>query len=139
MAFVHGKGAVIKLDDSAGTLRDLSAYAAEVSLPRSIETGETTTFAASGDAKTYVTGLNDSTMSIKFMWDATLDGYLAPAIGSDSTLSFEYGPAGSASGAIKFSGEGIITSYQTSSPVGDVVSLSVDLQITGPVTRGTWS
>lgn len=139
MAFVHGKGAVIKLDDSTGTLRDLSAYASEVSLPRSIETGETTTFGATGDAKTYVTGLNDSTMAIKLMWDATVDGYLAPAIGADATLSFEYGPAGSASGAVKFSGEGIMTSYQTSSPVGDVVSLSVDLQITGPVTRGTWS
>jgi predicted secreted protein len=139
MAFVHGKGAVIKLDDSTGTLRDLSGYSAEVSLPRSIETAETTTFAATGDAKTYIVGLNDSTMAIKCMWDATLDGYLAPALGADATLSFEYGPAGSGSGAVKFTGEGIMTSYQTSSPVGDVVSLSIDLQITGPVTRGTWA
>jgi predicted secreted protein len=138
MAFVHGKGAVIKLDDSTGTLRDISAYAAEVSLPRSIETAETTTFAATGDAKTYITGLNDSTLSIKCMWDSVLDGYYAPAIGADATLSFEYGPAGSTASYIKFSGEGIITSYQTSSPVGDVVSVSIDLQITGAVTRGTW-
>lgn len=138
MAFVHGKGAVIKLDDSTGTLRDLSAYANEVSLPRSVETGETTTFGASGDSKTYVTGLNDSTLSISCMWDSVLEGYLAPAIGSDSTLSFEYGPAGSTGGLPKYTGEAILTSFQVSSPVGDVVTASIELQVTGAVTRTTW-
>ena len=139
MAFVHGKSAVIKLDDSSGTLRDLSAFSAEVSFPRTIETAETTTFAAAGDAKTYVTGLNDSKLSIKCMWDSVLEGYLAPAIGADATLSFEYGPSGSTSGYVKYTGEAILTSFQTSTPVGDVVSASLDLQITGAVTRTTWA
>ena len=139
MPFVHGKGAVIWLDDSTGVLRDLSAYANEVSLPRSIETSETTTFANTGDAKSYVVGLNDATLSISCMWDSVLEGYLAPAIGANASLSFEYGPTGSTSGFIKYSGEALLTSFQVSSPVGDVVNASVELQVTGAVTRGVWA
>lgn len=136
MAFVHGKSAVFKVDDSGGTLRDLSAYLEEVSFPRSIETAETTTFGNS--AKTYITGLTDATISITGIFDATADGYLAGVIGASATLSFEYGPAGSAGGAIKYSGECIMTSYEVSAPVGDKVSASAEFQVTGAITRGTW-
>lgn len=136
MPFVHGKSAVFKVDDSGGTLRDISAYLEEVSFPRSIETAETTTFGNS--AKTYITGLTDATISVSGLFDATADGYLAGVVGNAATLSFEYGPAGSAGGAIKYSGECIMTSYEVSAPVGDKVSASAEFQVTGTVTRGTW-
>ncbi len=136
MAFVHGKSAVFKVDDSGGTLRDLSAYLEEVSFPRSIETAETTTFGNS--AKTYITGLTDATISITGIFDSVADGYLAGVIGASATLSFEYGPAGSAGGTIKYSGECIMTSYEVSAPVGDKVSASAEFQVTGAITRGTW-
>lgn len=136
MAFVHGKSAVFKLDDSGGTLRDLSAYLEEVSMPRSIETAETTTFGSS--AKSYITGLTDATISLTGKFDATADGYLAGVVGNAATLSFEYGPAGSSSGLIKYSGECIMTSYEVGATVGDAVTASVELQVTGAITRGTW-
>ena len=136
MAFVHGKSAVFKLDDSGGTLRDLSAYLEEVSMPRSIETAETTTFGSS--AKSYITGLTDATISLTGKFDATADGYLAGVVGNAATLSFEYGPAGSTGGLIKYSGECIMTSYEVGATVGDAVTASVELQVTGAITRGTW-
>jgi len=138
MAFGHGKNAVFKLDDSGGTLRDLSTYVNDVSFPRSIETAETTTFGVSGGSKTYITGLNDTTISVSGLFDATSDGYLAGILGQSATVSFEYGPLGSTGGYVKYSGEAIMTSYEVSSAVGDVVSASFDLQVTGAVTRGTW-
>jgi hypothetical protein len=52
-------------------------------------------------------------------------------------LSFEYSPEGTASSKIKYTGECILTNYAISSPVGDVVAFSGDLQVTGAVTRGT--
>ena len=55
MAFVHGKSAVFKLDNSSGSLVDYSSYLEDISFPRSVETAETTTFGVS--AKTYITGL----------------------------------------------------------------------------------
>ena len=136
MAFGHGKSAVFKLDDSGGTLRDLSSYINEASMPRDIETAETTAFGSS--AKSYITGLTDATISISGMFDATADGYLAGVVGQAATLSFEYGPLGSTASMIKYSGECILTSYELSSPVGDVVTFSADLQVTGAITRGTW-
>jgi hypothetical protein len=134
--FRHGKTAVFKIDDSGGTPRDISDTVNEVTFSRSLETGETTSFGSS--AKTYVAGLSDATISISGTWDATVDNYLAGGIGVD-TLSFEYGPEGSTSTRIKYTGECICTSYEPGSPVGDVVTYSAEYQITGPVTRGTYS
>jgi len=139
MAFKHGKNASFKVDNSGGTLTDISSYLNEVSLPRSIETGETTSFQTAGGAKTYVVGLNDSTVSIKGTWDATLDAHLAGILGQDASVSFEYGPEGTATGAVKYTGEGLMTSYETSSPVADVVTFSAEFQVTGTVTRGTFA
>lgn len=138
MAFVHGKSAVFKLDDSGGTLRDLSSYLDDLGFPRDIETAETTTFGVSGGAKTYITGLNDATISISGKFDSTADGYLAGVIGQAATLSFEYGPEGSAGGKVKYLGECIMTSYEVSASVGDVVTASADFQVTGQITRTTW-
>lgn len=136
MAFVHGKSAVFKLDDSGGTLRDLSSYLEDISFPRSIETAETTTFGSS--AKSYITGLTDATISLSGKFDATADGYLAGVVGQSATLSFEYGPAGSTGGNVKYTGECILTSYEVGATVGDAVTASVELQVTGSITRTTW-
>jgi len=137
MAFVHGKSAAFKLDNSSGSLVDYSAYLEEVSMPRSVETAETTTFGSS--AKSYITGLSDATISISGKFDSAADATLAAVLGQAATLSFEYGPAGSTAGLIKYSGECIMTSYEIGASVGDAVTASVELQVTGTITRGTWS
>ena len=136
MPFVHGKSAVFKLDDSGGTLRDLSSYLEDVSFPRSIDTAETSTFGSS--AKSYIVGLTDATISLSGKFDATADGYLAGVVGQAATLSFEYGPAGSTGGNVKYTGECIMTSYEVGATVGDAVTASVELQVTGAITRTTW-
>ncbi len=138
MAFVHGKTAVFKIDDNGGTLRDISAYLNDVGFPRNIDTAETTTFGVSGSSKTYIVGLNDATISINGLFDATADGYLAGVLGQSATLSFEYGPAGSTGGNVKYSGECIMTSYEVSAAVGDAVQATAQFQVTGSVTRGTF-
>ena len=137
MAFVHGKSATFKLDIAAGTLVDYSSYLEDISFPRSVETAETTTFGSS--AKSYITGLSDATISLSGKFDATADATLAGVLGQAASISFEYGPAGSASGAVKYLGEAIMTSYEVSATVGDVVTASVELQVTGAITRTTWA
>jgi len=134
--FVHGKNAQFTL---GGT--NLSDTLNEISLPREIETAETTTFGTQD--KTYITGLSDSTVSLSGMFDATVDGAINTLItnlksGSIASASFAYGPAGSASTKPRFSGSALITSYEVSSPVGDVVTYSLELQVTGPVTGDTF-
>lgn len=136
MAFKHGKNAVFKVDNSGGTLTNISTYLNNISMPRSIETGETTSFGNS--AKTYIVGLSDSTLSIDGTWDATLDAHLAGVLGQDASLTFEYGPEGSGTGAIKYTGECFLTSFETSSPVADVVTFTAEFQVTGTITRTTF-
>jgi len=133
--FVHGKSTDFSLDDTAGTPRNISNTLTSVDFPESQETAETTAFGSS--AKSYIVGLSDATISLSGIWDATVDGYIAGGT-EPASRSFIYGPAGSTGGNVKYTGEAIVTSYSISNPVGDVVTYSLDLQVTGVVTRTTY-
>jgi hypothetical protein len=136
MPFVHGKSTDFRIDNSGGTLTDISLYCDSVDFPQTVETAETTTF---GDAnKEYIVGLKDSTISIGGKWDSALDGVLAPVLGQAASISFQYGPAGSTVSNVKYTGECFCTSYQVTGAVGDVVTFSAEFQVTGAVTRGTY-
>lgn len=139
--FKHGKNAYFSLDGTAGTLVNISDTLNEISMPREIETAETTAF-GSGE-KTYVSGFVDSTISLSGMFDATTNTMISGDItnlksGSVASLTFEYGPSGSAASSPKFTGEALITSYEVSSAVGDMVAYSMELQVTGGVTATTF-
>jgi hypothetical protein len=133
--FVHGKSTDFQVDDTGGTIRDISNTLTSVDFPETIDTAETTAFGAT--SKSYIVGLRDASISISGIWDATVDGYF---IGTEpASRSFVYGPAGSTSGNVKYTGEAIMTSYGISNPVGDSVTFSADFQVTGDVTRGTYA
>jgi len=135
MAFVHGSDSVFKLDNSGGSLTDISSYVNNVDFPQTADVAETTTLGASN--KSYIVGLKDATISLSGLWDATADAIFGAVVGQSATLSFEYSPEGTGAGAVNYTGEAIMTSYAKSSPVGDVVGYSADLQVTGAVTRAT--
>lgn len=140
MAFVHGKNSIIKVDNAAGTLTDISAVTNSVELPRSLDTGETTTFGTS--AKTYIAGLNDGTVSISGLYDPAIDATLSAAVdavanGTLASASVEWSPAGLPASATKptFKLEVIWTSYSVSAGVGDVETFKLEGQRTGATTR----
>ena len=135
MAFLHGKSSVFKLDNASGSLTDISAFVNNVDFPETADVAETSVLGASN--KTYIVGLKDATISLSGLFDATADAIFGAVVGQTATLSFEYSPEGTASGKIKYTGECILTNYAMSSPVGDVVAYSADLQVSGAVTRGT--
>ena len=131
----HGKSTVVKLGTSAAptTLTDLSQYINSEDLSRQADTHETTTFGK--DSKTYIPGLKDGTFSIEIVWDPAADAHLDGILGKQ--VNFEISPAGTASGAVKYSGAAICNEYSGSNPVGDVATASASFQITGDVTRAT--
>lgn len=135
----HGKNTVFKIDDSGGTLRDISIYCDNVDFPRDQSTAESTGFQPTGGSRTYDVGLNGATLSVSGKWHATPDGYLAGLVGAAvASSSFEYGPEGSTSGKIKYTGECILTSYGTGSPFDGEATFSAQFQISGQVTRSTY-
>lgn len=135
MAFVHGKDSVFKLDNSGGSLTDISAYVNNVDFPETADVAESSVLGSS--SKQYLVGLKDSTLGLTGFFDATADAIFGAVLGQSATLSFEYSPEGTSSGKVKYTGECILTNYALSSPVGDVVAYSADLQVSGAVTRAT--
>lgn len=140
MPFVHGKGAHIRIRDTGGTVRDLSAYVDEVSFPWKVDPAETTTFGK--NSKTYIVGLKDASLSVRGKFDSTAtsgpDVVLSGLLGAPPAASgthFQYGPEGSTTGKPRYHGDCILTSYEVSAPVGDVVTFSAEFQVTGDVTR----
>jgi len=132
--FTHGKNAVFSIDDSGGTLRDISNTLTDVSVSRTADVAEVSAF--SNSSKAFVAGLKDSTITISGSFDTTVDGYLSGIVGSEG--SFEFGPIGSTSGNPKASGEAICTGYDRSADVTGAASFTASFQVSGDVTEGTY-
>lgn len=133
---VHGKNTSFKLDNAAGTLTDISTKLNSLDFPGlSAETTETSTFG--NTSKTFVVGLKSGTISFEGHYDATIDAHLVGVVAKE-TISFEYGPMGTATGNPKYTGEAILTEYSVKGDIGSDVTFSGSLQITGDVTRGTF-
>jgi len=102
-----------------------------------VETAETTAFGQ--DAKTYIAGLKDGTLSGSGMFDGAVgavDDTLTSVIGAESTDVVTLAPDGAVAGRAAYSLSARETSYEISSPVGDVVSVSLEVQADGGVSRG---
>lgn len=123
MAFSHGKTSAQFLGKY-----DVSSYLTELSAPGEIEASETTTFG--NGSKTYIVGLADGTISLSGFFDGSANAIdaIAADLAGDLDVPFT-GVFGSlAIGSRCYLGQGIITSYEPSSSVADVNSISAELQ-----------
>lgn len=137
MAFVAGKAAVFKLDNSAGALIDLSAYIDDTGFPRIVDQPETTTFGKS--SKTRIIALKDGSFSIKGPFDPTLHTHMTGIYGLAATQSFEFGPAGSGAASPKATGECRLENYSVSAPVAGRVEWTAAIKCDGDVTDGSYT
>ena len=120
MAFVHGKDVVIFVNEN-----NYSTYFNNADSSQTADVAETTTFGNS--AKTYIPGDKDGTISLGGLFDATADAVLQPLLGG-ADFNLVLGLDGVATGDRNTFGKGNITNYAVSSPVGDVVATSIDVQ-----------
>lgn len=136
MATANSKNSKLSIN---GT--DLSAYVDSVDgLPPDYETDDVTTFGVAGHK--YATTLTNGTFTFGGPYDDTAstgpDAVLAAAYAAGAAVAFIYGPAGSASGARRFTGSCIITQYKPTAAVGGVVRYTATAQVTGAVTTDTY-
>ena len=132
MPFRHGKNTALFYNGA-----NLTSYFNEASVSQDVETAETTAFGQ--DAKTYITGLKDGTLSGSGMFDGNVgavDDTLAGVIGAAAADLVTLAPDGAVAGRRSYSMSARETSYEISSPVGDVVSVSLEVQADGGVDRG---
>jgi len=122
--FRHGKNTKIYVDEY-----DFSAYFNDASSSTSVDTAETSAFGT--DAKTYIAGHTDGTISLGGMFEGTAstgtDQHFASSLAGAEQLVI-LATEGHAVGrrAVMMKSEN--TSYETSSPIGDVVQASVEFQ-----------
>jgi len=129
MPFVHGKNTAVLFRAS-----DLTAFFNDSSTSRAIETAETTVYGVASGAKTYITGLQDATVSTGGLYDGAanaVDPVLAGALAVQQVNPLLVSPAGLAFGNRAGIFDVIATSYEVTSPVADVCAISAEFQTTG--------
>ena len=135
MSFFHGKSAKFFIDNSAGSLTDISTGMNDASLPQAADTVEVTGF--TDTAKNYVMGLPSANGSISGSFSTTVDTVLAAIVGSTNTKSFEYYPYSTGTGATEKKGECFVTAYDVKAPVGGQITYSANGIVSGGVTSTT--
>ena len=135
MAFFHGKTAKFFIDNSGGSLTDISTGMNDCSLPQAADTVEVTGF--TDTAKQFVMGLKSANGSISGSFSSAIDTVLAGIVGSTDTKSFEYYPFSTATGSIEKKGECFVTSYDVKSGVSGAVTYSAGFIVSGGVTSTT--
>lgn len=139
MAFVSAHNSVISYDNAAGTPVDVSQYLNSFSgLDLLNQILETTAF---GDTSmTSILGLKGGgSISVSGDFSTTLNTQLVAidALTTGATQTLKYSPAGTGTGDPFLSVETLLENYAISSSVGDKVTFSATLRMTGDVTVGT--
>lgn len=136
MARAHGKDTYFAIDDSGGTLRNISPHVNNVSgLPGARQLSEVTAFGDAGVKN--IPGLVNVSFTISGPYDsqATTGSYavLNGLRSTTTTSSFEYGPASNSSGAPKLYGEAWLSELSIDASVADAITYSATIQVDGVV------
>ena len=138
MAFFDSRASRFLIDDAGGVRRDLSAYLTEVGgLPGAHGLTEVT--ALGDDGVSFVTGLEDASITLRGLFDDAEtggpDAVLGPLRAHESAVGFEYGPSGARMGGPRYAGRCWVVSYELRSRVGRLVEWTAGLQVDGAVAR----
>jgi len=130
--FAHGKNVNVFVNQY-----DFSTYFNDVSATTSVETAEVSAFGS--NAKEYIVGLLDGTVSLSGMFDGTATGtdvVFSAVLGSTTKQNVIVAPSGHSNGASAIVLEADDTSYEVSGAVADVVQTSAEFQSSDGVEHG---
>lgn len=132
--FRHGKGTTVLADTT-----DLTTFLNSASIAAAVETPETTTFGSSD--RSYIVGHNEGTISFEGLFDGTasaVDDVLNSALGNTTDKVLTVSTDGIVVGDRTILASSASTSYEISSPLTDVVSISAEAIANGGLDFGTW-
>ena len=133
MTKVHGKNAVLFLDDAAGTCRNMTADLTNISLTRSKSLSETTTF-GDGSAQREVDGIRDAGIDVSGIFNTTADvtaivGMLDQMYSGSLWTRAQYLPAGSITGCPVYTASMALSNYAIAEPTDGVTTVQFSLQL----------
>ena len=134
-----GKDAEIAIDDSAGTLRDLSGDAESIGYTVNGETHEITGMGGT-TWRSFLAGLRGGEFTASFRYNSSANRSAAVLRGSvGSTRSVEVHPLGDSNGLPEVTFEMIITSVEVGADLEGVVMIDITGRVTGAVNEGSAS
>jgi hypothetical protein len=126
MTNVHGSGTFVSLDGE-----DVSPFTNSTTFGDGSDVHETTTYGRS--RKTYFAGLGDGKITIGGFYDNGATGpraVIKPLMAAGDPVEFIYRPEGTGAGLPQSKVDVVISSFNESSPVGDMVTWTCELQMT---------
>jgi hypothetical protein len=133
MGFVHGKGTAVSLD-----AKDLGTFSNSVTFGRTADSHDVTTFGK--NSKVYAPGLKDGTASIEGIYDNTAStgpgAVLRPLIGA-AAVELVYEPEGTGASKPIATVDVLVTSYEESAPVADMITFTAELQLSDDIVDTT--
>jgi hypothetical protein len=141
MSRAHGKNAHFSIDDSGGSLRDISADVDNTTgLPGARALSDVTSYTDGGER--FIPGLEGAPFTVTGQFNSAATTGSVTVLNSlrtaANTASFVYGPEGNASGAIKYSGECWMDGLVTAAAVKDKVPFSASFRMDGTLTVGVF-
>lgn len=135
MAFAHGKSGYLMVNAV-----DWSGYLDNISSNLGQDMADSTTFGKT--FKGVTPGLRDAKLSCTGKFDTTFDGLVNGIIVAGASVVCIYGPTGNTTGMVKWTLTAFVGSYDITTPVADMVTVSTDLQNDGSATapaRTLWA
>ena len=132
--FRHGKNTTVLSGDF-----DLTTYLNSASASYSVDVPETTTFGSAD--RSYIVGHNEGTISFEGLFDGTTesaDEIFAAALGNTTDRVVTVSTDSTAIGGRTILASASSTSYEISSPLTDVVSVSAEAIANGGLDSGLW-
>jgi len=132
--FRHGKNTTVLSDDF-----DLTNYLNSATAAYAVELPETTTFGSSD--RSYIVGHNEGTISFEGLFDGTTssaDSIFHAALGNTTDKVVTISNDGTSIGGRAILAAASSTSYEISSPLTDVVSVSAEAIADGGLDSGVW-
>ena len=139
MAFKFGNDATFQLDNTAGTLTDLSAYVSSVTMTGERDTSDLPRLG--GNQTAQLVGPVATTIELEGWYDPTLDEILESAMwaATAATRSAEFGPQGSAGGSRRYTAEVYVAEYEVETAADDPGSWSATMVVDeNGLTQGTF-
>lgn len=134
MASVHSKGTITTLNGD-----DMSQFANSFEFSRELDTHEDTRFGM--NSKSYKGGLRDGTASVEGFYDNAVApnprSIFRTALNNGVTVPMVYRPEGTGSGRPTSTVQVLVTKYDESAPVGDLITFSAEIQFSGDITDAT--
>lgn len=141
MSRSHGKDSYFAVDDSGGTLRNISTHVNSVSgLPGARALSEVTAFTDAGER--FIPGLQGKTFTVSGVFDSAATTGSATVLNglrtATATSSFEFGPEGSTAGKVKYSGEAWLEDLTVDASVKEAVPFTATFRMDNGLTVGTF-